>query len=102
MALAESATEALYLKGFMSELFNRNGAIEIFSDSQSAKKLAENSGYQRRTKHIDVRYHFLREKIKVSDIFITYLPTDQMLADVLTKGLSEKSHLRCVLGLGVK
>lgn len=55
--------------------------------------------YHSRTKHIDVRHHFIRETIKENIIDVKYLSTDLMIADVLTKPLSKEKHDQFVLDL---
>jgi hypothetical protein len=63
----------------------------LFSDSQGAIALANSSGYRARTKHIDVRYHFVREGVQTGAIHLQYRPTDDMPADGLTKPLGGPS-----------
>ena len=50
--------------------------------------MAQNAQFHGRTKHIDMRYHFIREKVKDGTIEVKYCHSDLMLADMLTKGLS--------------
>jgi hypothetical protein len=65
----------------------------VFNDNLGAGKLTENSVYHARLKHIDVRYHFIRDAVKKHPIKILYLPTEKMIADVLTKALPKENHL---------
>ncbi|KAE9054364.1 hypothetical protein PF001_g33199 [Phytophthora fragariae] len=53
--------------------------------------LAKNVGYQARTKHIDIRYHFVREKAVSNEVKLEYVDTKNQLADIMTKGLSSKT-----------
>lgn len=64
----------------------------IFNDNQSAIKLTENQVFHKRTKHIHVKYHFIRDKVKNKDIKLLYMPTNEMVADMLTKSLGGKKH----------
>ena len=50
--------------------------------------MAQNAQYHGRTKHIDIRHHFVREKVNDGEIELKYCRSDRMLADMLTKGLS--------------
>jgi len=50
--------------------------------------MAQNAGFHGRTKHIDIRHHFVRDKVNDGTIELKYCRSDQMLADMLTKGLS--------------
>jgi hypothetical protein len=56
-------------------------------DNQGAISLVKNSGHQARTKHIDVKYHHIRNMVKEGVIHIQYIHTSQQLADILTKPL---------------
>lgn len=64
------------------------------------KQLVRNPSHHSRTKHIDARHHFIREKLG-TEIDIKYCRTEEMVADVLTKPLSEDKHNNCVKGLGI-
>jgi hypothetical protein len=61
--------------------------IELEVDNQSAMAIAEKTTYRTRTKHIDVRYHFVREALTSGAISLKYTPTEVMIADGLTKAL---------------
>uniref|UniRef100_A0A2N9HZR4 CCHC-type domain-containing protein n=1 Tax=Fagus sylvatica TaxID=28930 RepID=A0A2N9HZR4_FAGSY len=70
MAVAEAAKEALWLKGLVKELGLNQGGVQMHCDSQSAIYLAKNQVYHARTKHIDVRFHKIRELIVTGDIVL--------------------------------
>ncbi|KAE9059049.1 hypothetical protein PF006_g31986 [Phytophthora fragariae] len=53
--------------------------------------LAKNVGYQARTKHIDIRYHCIREKVVSNEVELEYMDTKNQLADFMTMGLSSKT-----------
>ncbi|KAE8884963.1 hypothetical protein PF005_g13677 [Phytophthora fragariae] len=53
--------------------------------------LAKNVDYEARTKHIDIRYHFIREKVVSNEVELEYVDTKNQLADIMTKGLSSKT-----------
>ena len=61
--------------------------IQIYSDNQSAIMITYGNQMHARTKHFDIRLYFLRDTIENKKIILEYLPTEQMVADVLTKGL---------------
>jgi hypothetical protein len=103
MALSDASKEAVFLIGYLKELgFQLLANVMVFNDNQGAGKLTENSVYHARSKHIDVRYHFIRDAVKKHPIKILYLPTEKMIADVLTKALPKENHDRCILGLGLQ
>jgi hypothetical protein len=103
MALSDASKEAVFLIGYLKELgFQSLANVVVFNDNQGAGTLTENSVYHARSKHIDVRYHFIRDAVKKHPIKILYLPTEKMIADVLTKALPKENHDRCILGLGLQ
>lgn len=59
----------------------------MFVDNLSSIRLVKNSEYHKRTKHIDTRYHFIREKVNNKEIIIDYVPTEIQKADIFTKAL---------------
>ena len=65
--------------------------ISIYEDNQGAIELSKNPKFHNRTKHIDVAYHFVRERISSKEISVTYCLSSEMLADIMTKGLTTVS-----------
>ncbi len=59
----------------------------IMEDNQSAISMAKNPQFHGRAKHINIKYHFIREQVSESKIRLEYCPTKHMLADLLTKGI---------------
>lgn len=92
MGISECCKEAVYLRNLLLELTNVTYPVPIFNDNQSAHKLSANPIYHKRSKHIDVRYHFCREKVANEIVKIKYLSTSEMPADLLTKGLCKMKH----------
>ena len=74
---------------------------EIFGDNQSALKLIKNPIHHSRTKHIDIKYHFIRDIYEKGYINVNYIPTQEMTADICTKNLSRNNHEKCTEGLGL-
>lgn len=103
MALTEATKEAIYLNEFLIELgFEQLTDGVLFNDNIGAKKLAENSTYHARSKHIDIRHHFVREALRDHKIVIRHLPTEEMPADMMTKALPKGKHLKCLGLCGLK
>lgn len=103
MALSSTVQESSWLNQFEGQ-FNFGGErqpIRIFCDNTSALDLAKTTGYSARTKHIDVRHHYLREHVESGQINLVHIPTEDMVADVLTKPLNSKKHLVCSEGMGL-
>jgi hypothetical protein len=97
-----AAKEAIWFRQLLTQLFDSiDTPTTLFSDSKSAIALAEDGHYHARTKHIDIRYHFIRYVIDAGTIKLVYCSTDDMTADTLTKALpSVKSkHFAKALGL---
>ena len=101
MALSEATKEALYFQSLLAELIRGGGSVVIFNDNQGAIKLAENSVFHNRTKHIAVRYHFIRQAVDEGKISLRYKPTAEMVADGLTKSLGTVKHGEFVHELGL-
>ncbi|GJQ84438.1 hypothetical protein Trydic_g15657 [Trypoxylus dichotomus] len=104
IALTEAAKEGTHLRNLLSDVLSDtpdvNGGINIFSESQSALKLALNPVFSR-SKHIDVRYHFVREAGLNKLIDIKYVPTAETTADILAKGLPKVTHVNFIKNLCV-
>lgn len=64
--------------------------VSLYCDNESACKMTQNPVQHTRTKHIDIRHHFIREHQQMGDIAITPIGTDDQLADIFTKPLDEK------------
>ena len=75
--------------------------INIFSNAKAAIAIAENPVQHGRTKHINVKYHFIREKIEAKEVKITYIPTQAQLADFFTKSLPTARFQELRHNLGV-
>jgi hypothetical protein len=60
-----------------------------------------NPEFHKRTKHIDIKYHYIREKVENKQIVIKYVPTNEQLSDIFTKGLNTNHfmYLRCKLNI---
>lgn len=93
-----------YYKFFLSEIISYVRInTTVFNDNQSALKLLEVKEYShKRTKHMDLRYHFVKDLVQKDYISIKYLSTNDMIADVLTKPLSSTKHSSFIKDLNVK
>ena len=74
--------------------------VGIFADNQGAIKLVKNPVVSNRSKHIDVVYHFARERVARKDVKIAYVKTNDMLADMLTKPVEKAKLDLCNRGIG--
>ena len=102
IAATYAAKEALWLRQLILQLFGINlSATTLFCDNQSAIALTKEHQYHARTKHIDVRFHFIRWVVEDGKLRLIYCPTEEMVADVLTKALvsTKVKHFAGELGL---
>lgn len=83
-----ASKEAVFIKGFLNEFIEQNKPLVLFNDSQ-------------RTKHIDTKYHYIRNVVDDGVISIEYLPTQKMIADVFTKGLHAPKHVFYIKNFGL-
>ena len=91
MALAAETQEAIWQMMVLQELgVEISGPIVIREDNKACQMFADHAGNFSRTKHIDVRYHFVRECLTRGDIRIDYVRTEEQVADIFTKALSRE------------
>lgn len=101
IAAAAAAKEAVWLKALMGELTGDVGAVPLLCDNQSAIWMIKSPGGTARSKHIDVAHHFVRDRAERGDLAVSYVPTEEMVADALTKTLPGEPLRRCRQGLGM-
>lgn len=89
IAIALTAKEALWLKTWFKEVGFGVKSIDINMDSNGALHLANNAQFSQRTKHIDIKHHFIRDHLEKGDISLQYLSTEENTADCLTKPLEK-------------
>eukprot|EP00253_Pinus_taeda_P025524 PITA_25524 len=86
MAASTASCEAIWLKNLLVNLFRRKTkVIKIMCDNQSCIKLSENPMFYDRSKHIDIQCHFVRHCVQRGAIQLSYTPTGEHVADILTK-----------------
>ena len=108
MAYREAIKESTYLHNLTTYYFNLldmnlfNEPPKILSDSESALKLAHNPEFHKRTKHIDIQYHYIRQSVKDNLVSLLQVSTKNQLADGFTKGLDTIKHNSFILSLKLK
>jgi hypothetical protein len=102
MAAASATKEGLWLRKLLSEMQLDITIIDIKADSQSAIKLLKNPVFSMRSKHIDIIYHFARERVIRGEVRFHYIRTDSMVADALTKAVPTSKFQFCRSAMGVK
>ncbi len=107
MAQASAATNVMWARGILNEMDIQGTVSEktdtkddqpiiIYADNQRAIKLTNNPVFQRRIKHIAVKYHYIRDLIDQEQIKLEYRPTMEMIADDLTKPLGSMKFQKFV------
>jgi hypothetical protein len=88
IAACMATKEAVWLRRLLDNIgYPQTSPTPLFGDNQSAIRLVKNPRYHKRTKHIDIQYYFIREKFENDDIDISYISSDQQIADIMTKPL---------------
>jgi hypothetical protein len=91
MSISQTAAELKWFISFSTELnLLTNKTAVLFCDNQSAIAISENDKSHNRTKHIDIRHHFVRDLVKSKQIELKWIESNQQQADILTKSLSVK------------
>ncbi|SMY19984.1 unnamed protein product [Zymoseptoria tritici ST99CH_1A5] len=106
IAASEACKEAVWLKGYLNEIARfagtqKQGAIPLMIDNMSAIKLTKNPEFHGRTKHIDIRHHFIRECVTEGHIAPTWIAGTANPADALTKPLPKTSFAKTVAAIGL-
>ena len=84
--MSNTASELTWLQHFLQEIgFAAPTPIPLFCDNQAAIRIASNSAFYERTKHIEVNCHFVRDKIFNGDISTPFVKSEDQLADMFTK-----------------
>nr|GEW73045.1 RNA-directed DNA polymerase, eukaryota [Tanacetum cinerariifolium] len=102
MVLTEAVKESILLKGLLIELGVNLRSVVVNCDNQSAIHLSRNAMFHERTKHINVRYHFIREIVKSKEIKVAKISTKDNAADVFTKVVPGPKFKYCMEILGVE
>ena len=102
MAASEASYKALWLRKFMVDLFGQElRPTIIHCDKQSCIKLSENPVFHDKSKHIKIRYHFIRDYVQRGVVELQYISTDKQVADILTKYLGRGKHIHFRDKMGV-
>lgn len=89
MAATAAACQAVWLRNLLVQITGvKHGPVVIYVDNKSAIDLAKNPVFHGRSKHIDIRYHFIRECVERGEIEVKYVSTNEQRADVLTKAMA--------------
>lgn len=102
MAMGSAAQEALWLRQLQAEVGRGSDTLLIYCDNQSAIKLSANDCYLPRSKHIDIRYHFIKDHVINNNLKFCYVKGCENVSDILTKGTTVEKHMYCVTNMGLR
>ena len=96
--------EAIWLRNLLAELVHPDVGkhpVRLYTDNKSAMDLAKNNAFHARTKHIAIRYHWIREAVERGEIALGYRRTEDQPADLFTKphARARLQHLSALVGL---
>ena len=105
MAVSEATKQVIWIRHFLYSIGKgsvyHGAPTTICEDNQGAIKIADNPINHPKTKHIAVQYHAIRDHISNGEVRLQHLPTDQMVADGLTKATNHATQGRLVDDLGL-
>ncbi|GAB2265401.1 hypothetical protein Dimus_037816 [Dionaea muscipula] len=96
IAITEVFKEAIWIQGLLKEVQIFDGHCVVFTDSQSALHLCKNPVYHERTKHVDVKYHFVRDTLAAGILTIVKVPSEDNPADMGTKIVPVSKFRHCL------
>ena len=102
IALTEGTKEASFLRLFLGDILSRKICVQLYGDNQPSIALCMNPCAHNKNKHIETRHHFVREFLDSHKIKLDYLGTNDMVADVMTKGLTKEKHLSHCQKMGME
>lgn len=102
IALSATVQEAIWWNGIRSHFYKNDQPLNICCDNQSAISIASGGGFHPKAKHIDIRHHFIQDTLSKGEFKLTYVSTDQQVADVLTKPLDRTKFEKFREALGIQ
>ena len=102
VALSETVREALWIKTLYEELgYEQKQLVLVYGDNDGSIAMAKNPGFHKRSKHIAIRWHWLRDCVQDDSVYLEDCRDPQNTADILTKALTPKKFSRHMAGLGL-
>ena len=101
IAAAKCCAQILWMKQTLADYNKKFDVVSILCDNTSAIDLSKNPVLHSRSKHIDVRHHFLRDHVNKGDIKMTHIETENNVADIFTKPLHSERYAKLRLDLGM-
>ena len=101
IAAGRCCAQILWIRNQLNDYELVLNKISIFCDNTSAIAISNNPVQHSRTKHIDIRYHFIIEHVMNGTVVLLFVPSANQIADIFTKPLVESTFSRLVCGLGM-
>eukprot|EP00253_Pinus_taeda_P021795 PITA_21795 len=102
VAATEASKEMIWLQRFMGELGKEHDMGTLYNDSQSVIHLEKNSAFHSRTKHIQLKYHFIRSVLEDGELKLEKIHTSQNHVDMLTKFVTREKLRICSVSIGLQ
>ena len=102
VAVSEAGKEMVWLNGLLEELGKEKEICALYSDSQSAIHLAKNPAFHSRTKHIPMRYHYIRDLVEDEVLQLLKIQGSENPADMLTKSVPIGKLKLCLASVGLQ
>ena len=101
ISAALACSQVIYMQQTLKDFGLKFSKSPIYCDNTSAINLSKNTTHHARTKHIDIRHHFLRDNISKEVITLDYTNSENQIADILTKALNESIFTKLRRELGI-
>ena len=101
VAAASCCAQLLWIKQQLSDFGLKIEQVPIFCDNTSAINIVKNLVQHKRTKHVDIRHHFLRDNVEKGSISMNFCTTEEQIADIFTKALAREHFERNKMELGM-
>src|SRR3954464_14935130 len=93
ISACQAAKQTVWYQRLLDQIGqSQNTPTTLYCDNQVAIALSHNLPFHAQSKHIDIQYHYIHEKVHNGTIELIYCPTSEMMADALTKALPKESH----------
>ena len=102
VATTKASKEMIWLQEFLDEMGKKQELGRLYSDNQSAIHLAKNSGFHSKTKHIQLKYHFIRLVLEDGKLKLEKIPTSQNPADMSIQVVTKEKMRFCSVSIGLQ
>jgi hypothetical protein len=101
IAAGSSCSQLVWMKQMLEEYDVQQNVLTLYCDNLSAINISKNPIQHSRTKHIDIRHHFIRDLVEDKIVTLEHVTTEEQLADIFTKALDIKQFEKLRSKLGV-